>query len=239
MVRLSRFAVMTALAISAVAITSRPALAEDGSSLVQSGAVHATAVPDFLVKGLAANTAEQGQSSNGQTRHEGVGIGVKGGFLFPSFAKAQGSGFKDKTGWMLGIFFGGNRPGVIGVMGEIQYGKRSGELLTTTLDQYFIEIPILARINVGTSTLNGVSVYGIVGPVFDINLNTKLNGVKIEDKYQSLDVGLLIGGGVEITRFLIEARYNQGFKNVLKSGGGGTSDIKSHSVAIEVGLRFN
>jgi hypothetical protein len=240
MFRQSRSAAIVALVFSAMAIATRPALADDASASIRQSVANATVNSDFLVKGFATSTAaEQGQSSNGQVRHEGVGIGVKGGFLWPSFAEAQGTGFKDDSGWLLGIFFGGNRPGVVGVMGEIQYGLKKGSLASNTLKQYFVEIPILARINVGASTLNGVSVYGLVGPVFDINLQTKLNDIKIEDKYQSLDIGLLIGGGVEITRFLVEARYNQGFKNVLKAEGGGTSDIKSHSFAIEFGVRFN
>ncbi len=240
MFRLSRSVAIVALSIGALAVHTSPALAQSDSTTLRLPAADATlATSGFLVKGIATNNAEGQQSSSGQTRHEGIGFGVKGGFLWPSFAEAQGSGFEDKTGWLAGIFFGGNRPGTIGVMGEIQYGKKSGEAGNNTLDQYFLEIPILLRINAGTNSINGISFYGMAGPVFDINLNTKLNGVKIEDKYQSLDVGLLIAGGVEITRFIVEARYNQGFKNTLKSGGGGTSDLKSKSFALEVGLRFN
>jgi hypothetical protein len=239
MFRPLRSVAVVALTISALAISTRSALADEASTSIRQSVANATVSSDFLVTGMAATNAAQDQSSNGQVRHEGVGIGVKGGFLWPSFAEAQGAGFKDDSGWMLGIFFGGNRPGVVGVMGEIQYGLKKGSLASDTLKQYFIEIPILARINVGASTLNGISVYGLVGPVFDINLQTKLNDIKIEDKYQSLDIGLLIGGGVEITRFLVEARYNQGFKNVLKAEGGGNTDLKSHSFAIEFGVRFN
>lgn len=192
----------------------------------------------FLTAGMA-----QGQQPppppGGNPRHEGIGFGVKGGFLWPSFAEAQGSGFEDKTGWMAGIFFGGNRPGTIGVMGEVQYGKKTASFGSIDLEQYFLEIPVLARINAGANSLNGINVYGIVGPVFDINLKTKLNNLDVKDAYEDLDIGLLIGGGVEITRFIIEARYNKGFKNVLKSSGAATSDIKTHSFAVEVGFRFN
>jgi hypothetical protein len=192
----------------------------------------------FLTAGMA-----QGQQPppppGGNPRHEGIGIGVKGGFLWPSFAEAQGTGFKDKTSWMAGVFFGGNRPGTIGVMGEVQYGKKSASLGNIDAEQYFLEIPILARINAGANSLNGLLGYFMVGPVFDINLKTKLRGVDVKSAYEDLDIGLLIAGGVEITRFLVEARYNRGFKNVLKSTGGRTTDIKSESFAIQLGFRFN
>ena len=37
----------------------------------------------------------------------------------------------------------------------------------------------------------------------------------------SLDLGIIGGAGVEISRFLVEARMNWGIKNVAKASGGG------------------
>ncbi len=239
MFRQSRSLAIVALSVSALVVTTRPALADGTSASLRQSVASAsvTAAPNFLVTGITTNTAEQ-QSSNGNTRHEGVGIGVKGGFLFNNFKQAQAS-IDNKAGWLAGIFFGGNRPGVVGVQGEILYAKKSYAITGQTTDLYFLEIPILMRINAGSSSLNGLSFYGIVGPAFDINLKSKLNGVDVKDSYESLDIGLIFGGGVEITRFLIEARYNNGLKNVLKSTGGSTTDLKTRSFALMAGFRFN
>ena len=75
------------------------------------------------------------------------------------------------------------------------------------------------RVNIGSRSRNGVSIYGLVGPVFDINLKASLNDLDVKSKYESLDFGILGGVGIEITRFLVEgALTTKGLRNVLKSG---------------------
>src|SRR5262245_14712240 len=48
---------------------------------------------------------------------QGFGFGIKVGPLFSTFNQ-EGVTFENKTGFLGGIWFGGNRPGLIGVMGE-------------------------------------------------------------------------------------------------------------------------
>lgn len=94
--------------------------------------------------------------------------------------------------------------------------------------------------NIGSANKNkGAIVYGLGGPVFDILLQSKLAGVDVKSKYESLDMGILIGAGVEVSRFLSEGRYNIGLKNVLKASGAGSTDVKSKSFAVLAGVRFN
>src|SRR5262245_52955346 len=96
--------------------------------------------PSFLTAGLASAV----QGSRGQS-HQGFGIGVKGGFLFSSAKSAQ-QDFGNKGGYALGIFFGGNRTGVLGVMGEILYAQRKlgpeGAADADLIKVNYIEIPI-------------------------------------------------------------------------------------------------
>jgi hypothetical protein len=208
-----RVLLRAALAISALAIPVLPAGAQTFGLLEQAaGKANAAGTTDttFLTAGMLAQAPPGGRGP----RHGGVGFGIKGGFLFSSFDAAN-QDFKNHYGWLAGIFFGGNRPGVLGVQGEIQYAKKGAEISSTKIDQYFLEIPILLRLNAGTNSLNGVNVYGLVGPVFDINLKTEQNDIDVKDNYESLDLGILFGGGIEITRFLVEARYNKGLRNVL------------------------
>jgi hypothetical protein len=237
MFRQSRFIAIVALAVSALAASTRPALAEaDGASVRQSvaNATPAT-VPTFLVKGLAANSAAQDpQSSNGNPRHEGLGIGAEIGPIFSGFDAAQ-ENLKGNTGFEGGIFFGGNRPGTVGVMGKLLYAVKGGD--GTKL--HYLEIPILLRVNAGSNSLNGVLVYFLGGPAFDILLKGSQNGVNVKKNYQSLDIAVQFGAGVEITRFFVEGMYTKGLKNVLDSGGANAIDIKTHSFALLVGVRFN
>jgi hypothetical protein len=172
---------------------------------------------------------------------EGFGIGAKIGPIFASYSSAAAS-FDTNTGIEGGIWFGGNRGGLIGVMGEVLYAqkKQSVSGLTGSTTLQYLEIPILMRVNVGSRSRSGVSVYGLVGPVFDVNLTAKLNDLDVKSKYESLDYGVLGGVGIEITRFVVEARYNWGLLNVLKSDNAANiTDLKSRSFAVLFGFRFN
>jgi hypothetical protein len=227
--------------VSALVSLAVPARAQTPGPL-QESAVSAV-VDDSIDMALQAGGAPQQTPPppppGNYNRSEGFGVGAKIGPLFTSYTSATVA-FDTNTGWEGGIWFGGNRGGTVGVMGEIMYAqkKQSVSGLTGTTLQY-LEIPILVRINIGSRSRNGVSVYGLVGPVFDINLKAKQNGLDVKSNYESLDYGILFGGGVEITRFLVEARYNKGLANVFKNTGANFTDIKSQSFAVLFGFRFN
>ena len=181
---------------------------------------------------LAGTAHAQGTSTGG-----GVGFGIKGGPIFSSFDAAQ-EDFGNNSGFQGGLFFGGNRRGVIGVQGELLYAKKGAE----AVDIYYLEIPILLRINIGSRSLNGVNVYGLGGPVADVQIKaTDADGDSVTDLFERADVGFLLGGGIEITRFLVEARYNWGLRNVTRDGliDFGVAEIKNRSFAVLFGIRFN
>jgi len=195
--------------------------------------------PSFLVSGMVSQqpaAPPPAQSSTG-----GLGFGIKGGWIYSSFSQA-GESLDSRGGWEAGIFFGGNRGGVVGLMGELLYARKSFEegvvLKTTNLD--YFEIPVLLRLNIGSSNKNkGVIFYGLAGPVFDINLKAEQDGVDVSDDYEKFDIGVLLGGGLEISRIILEARYNWGLKNLLKNSGALSGDLKNQTFALIGGIRFN
>ena len=161
----------------------------------------------FLVAGMAQS---QNQPSRSSGHSQGFGIGVKGGPIFSKFQEAN-TNFSNNTGFEGGIFFGGNRPGGVGVMGEVLYAKKGSKDASgnVTVDSYYLEIPILLRVNIGSANKNtGVLVYGIGGPVFDVLLKSQQNGIDVKSNYESLDLGIIGGVGIEVSRFLVEGRYN-------------------------------
>jgi hypothetical protein len=232
-------AVLTA---SAVVIATLPAGAQTNEGLILSGKASATGTgtSSFLTSGMVEQSAPPG---GGGAPASGAGIGVKLGPLFTSYSAASCDGcFNTNTGFEGGIWFGGNRGGRVGVMGEVLYAKKKqeGSGLTGSTSLQYLEIPILARINIGSRSRNGISIYGLVGPVFDVNLKASIGDRDVKSNYESLDFGLLGGVGIEITRFLVEGRFNQGLRNVLKSDNSAAfGDIKTHSFAVLFGLRFN
>jgi hypothetical protein len=168
---------------------------------------------------------------------DGVGVGAKFGPLFPSVSGEAFTTFKNRTGWMGGIWFGSSTAGDVGVQAEIMYAKKNvPDALGRDIDLRYLELPVMLRINVGPS--NRVGGYIIAGPAFDVNLRSELNGVDVGEQYEGLDLGLIGGAGVEITRFLVEARYNWGLRNIAKANLA-TTKIKTRTFAILFGMRFS
>lgn len=193
----------------------------------------------YLVFGLLAIASFLVVSPARAQQDSGVGFGVKGGWLYSSFSEANDD-FDNNNGWAAGLFFGGNRDGVIGLQGEVLYAKKGAKEGDSAVDLHYLEIPILARVNLGSSNRNaGAIVYAIGGPVLDVRLKAQQNSLNVKDNYESTDVGVIGGAGVEISRFLLEARYNWGLRNILKSGGGPATELKNRSFAVLAGFRFN
>lgn len=169
----------TITAIAAVATLSLAATA-------QAQTKHLGDSSSFLVAGMAQGQAQQVRS----TTASGFGFGVKGGLLFSSYREAHTS-YKNNNGWEAGIFFGGNRPGGVGVMGEVLYAKKGARDASGTfaVNNYYLEIPVLLRVNIGSSNRNtGAIVYGIAGPVADILLKADLDGVDVKKNYETLEI---------------------------------------------------
>lgn len=181
-------------------------------------------------------------------RHEGIGIGVKGGPLFSDLTN-EGSEdfFERRTGYQFGVFFGGNRPGLVGVMAEVNYGEKGGVNPADSDDHYdvrFVSVPVLLRVNAGSRSLSGISAYGIVGPQLDWLISQKIffgdDEFDVSDDTEGFEASLVVGAGVEITRFIVEARYIHGLKALAKDFDfADAQDLKSKAFAILFGFRFN
>jgi hypothetical protein len=171
---------------------------------------------------------------------EGIGVGLKGGLLFSSLDFGRNDDFlENRTGLIGGLFIGGNRGGLLGLEADIFYARKGSRLPTNRdLDLHMLEIPVLLRLNAGSRSLGGVSLYGLAGPAMDFRLKSEFNGLDIVDFTEGYDVNLVLGGGVEITRFLAEVRYNHGLRNISKNFSQ-SREIKTRAFAVLVGVRFN
>ena len=168
---------------------------------------------------------------------QGIGVGVKGGFLHTQFKVDDAT--ESGEGWMAGLFFGGNRPGTIGFMGEANIlAKRSGDGNNASTIYYF-QVPALLRVNIGSSStsLDSAIVYAIGGPAIDLKIGEDLAGVSDSDEIESVDVSMVFGVGFEISRFIVEGRGTWGFRNIAKQSD--QVDVKTRTFAILAGLRFN
>lgn len=201
--------------------------------------VLAVGVSSAFAQGAPAQAQQQPQN---QPRHEGIGVFLLGGPLFGKLSDVESLDTDRKTGWLFGVGLGGNRPGAVGVEADILYGKR-GETEKGThedFDMHVVHVPVMARINVGSQSLNGVSGFGVIGPSIDWVFKSTLGGVDISDDTAGFTVGLVVGGGVEITRFIVQGRYMRGLRAIDRTFNVGQSQkIKTEEFAILFGVRFN
>jgi preprotein translocase subunit SecG len=179
------------------------------------------------------------QSSGG-----GVGFGVEFGLTRATIhAEDAGDFIKGRTGVMGGIWFGGNRNGRVGFMGEIAYVIKGAknEVTDRDLKLHYLEIPALFRVNIGQRGRNGVTVYPLFGPVVDIQLKGSLDGLDVKDQFNGFDLGAIGGVGVEAARVGLEARGNWGLRSLQKKGNGfgGLEEGKNFTLEVLVKLRIN
>jgi hypothetical protein len=144
----------------------------------------------------------------------GIGFGAAFGISKTSLRGDEDEGLLDgRAGIIGGVWFGGNRSGTVGVGADVLYGIRKFEDFGDDLEQHYLEVPVLLRVNFGSRNRNGAIVYGVAGPVVDIKLSTKLDDVDVTDDYAGTDVGLIGGVGVEVARIGFEMRGNWGLRS--------------------------
>ncbi len=147
----------------------------------------------------------------------GVGIGALAGLARSSARFDTSDVFESSAGngVMFGIWFGGNRNGRVGFMGELNYVVKKATVDFLEGKITYLEIPALFRINLGSRSRNGASVYALVGPVIDIKLKGTENGEDVGDFYNGFDIGVMAGAGVEVNRAGFEVRGNWGQRSIF------------------------
>jgi hypothetical protein len=177
---------------------------------------------------------------------DGVGFGIKGGVTYPDFS-TDDLELDNRTGWQAGLFFGGNRNGVVGLQGEVNWVRHEtdvpsiGSLPAGAVRLDYIQVPVLLRLNAGTKSSYNFDLYGIVGPSFEVLVRDEVSGfggpTTSDYQFENVNVGLMFGGGIELSRFILEARYSKGLRTINKDLD--ISDITVNSFAVLAGLRFN
>jgi hypothetical protein len=189
---------------------------------------------------FAQATVTQTTTISQDTDNGGIGFGIKGGPLFSSLSSdAVTSPLDTRTGWIGGLFIGGNRKGVVGVGVDVLYARKNVSTPTGDTNLDYLEVPIYLRINIGASSASGARLYAVAGPVFDVRLKGELQfDTSIPKQTEGVDVGIQGGAGVEFARLMIEGRYTKGLRDIGKELTLGQK-ITTQSFAIMVGLRLN
>ena len=178
----------------------------------------------------------------------GFGIGVLGGLTFTTQSTEENQFNLDttgETGFLLGAWVGVNRDGLLGLTGELSYVTKRLSVTYGTIPPLrskseYVEVPVLLRINIGARSGSKPSLYFVAGPVFDINFGGQEDGE--DDSYESTDIGLMVGAGLEVNRVGIEGRYSWGLQSALSPAAAtlrGFGSAKLNTLQIVGKFRFN
>ena len=133
---------------------------------------------------------------------------------------------------------GGSRDKVVGLQGEFNWLRKNSETeggQQIRID--YLQVPVLLRVNAGSSSANGVAAYGIVGPAIELKIADELQGITLDDGFEGADVSLVFGGGIEAARIILEARWEKGLRRINNNFSDFT-EIKKQAFTILFGIRF-
>lgn len=184
-----------------------------------------------------------------QPRPAEAQIGVKAGLSSATISFEPESGSPDlsetraRNGWVGGVFLllTGNKIG--GWQIEFLYQQKGARNLLRVDDELslaYFAIPVLLHVD-AWQTKGSTAVYLVGGASVDFNLRAsyEADGARedVKDDTRPTDVGLHLGGGLEVGRLTIDARYSWGLLGVFEDGDlEGT--FKNRAFAVTAGLRF-
>jgi hypothetical protein len=120
-----------------------------------------------------------------------------------------------------------------------QRGARN-ELSDTTMRIAYLDVPLLVRWGSMTTDATHFHVFGGVVPSFKLTVSTTDDiGVlssDITDEVKPMDLGLLIGAGVDRGAWSIDGRYNFGLTNVNDRDD--LAEYRNRQFSVNVGYRF-
>ena len=172
------------------------------------------------------------------------GFGIKGGLnyngngdFFDSAENASRSPDKN-VGYHIGVF--GKLGNKIYVRPELVYTSTKSDYNEGDLKLNKLDVPVL----VGVKVIGPLHVFA--GPAFQYILNTKFDGVTIDDIENDFSVGLHIGAGVNLGKLGVDIRYERGFSenevNFINSNittlAGDRVDTRPDQVIISLSLKI-
>ena len=200
--------------------------------------------PEFSVSAADLRLTDAPRLPAMQNRAQGIGFGVLAGLQRSTVDDEVDS--ETGNGLMLGAWVGGNKGGRVGFTGEFIYIMRKFDLEDVDGDGENDEfksssfaIPAVFHVNFGRGGPEDPMGYVLAGPVFTFLLTQKLNGEDLgeDEPFKGADIGVMVGGGLEIFRLAFEVRYNIGLRNI--SSEGETGDIKTRQLEFVVKFRFS
>jgi hypothetical protein len=181
-------------------------------------------------------------------------LGIKGGLNFANVRNASSINSSSRSGFNVGLFFGGAPKGLIASRTEILFSRQGYDYKsgtnTGTVNLDYIMVPQMMGINISKYFMlqAGIQMAYLINAKVDSTTNGSAGNNpynKIMDYYNRFDYGF--GLGAELHPFkglLVGAKYNIGLGKIYKDAQSGqmptfsSIDAKNNLVQIFVGWRF-
>ena len=183
---------------------------------------------------LAAADSTLAQSSEPGSQETRVVYGVKAGPAFYGLG-SEGFDFRIRTGIAGGFYIATARSSRVGAVAEALFVSRgatrrrsNGETQTWKLSA--LEVPVLLRLNALGSSGSDAALFVVMGPAIDVRLKSE---VSLNAPTTRFDFSAVIGMGLQVGRWSLEARYTRGLRDLTAF----PDSIKSRSASVLLGFQ--
>ena len=163
-----------------------------------------------------------------------IKFGIKGGVNFEHFKLKDAREkltFDNSVGWQAGVLLQAKIPVIgLGVQPELLYTVKKADVANESNRIQYFEVPLNVRFGLN---LLVVRPYLMGGPYFSYALKTE--GTVFKPQINKFDWGIGLGGGVEIWKLQLGARYSWGLQNVSKVK---EFEMKNNTFSVSLGLLF-
>lgn len=188
----------------------------------------------FVVTLIPARALAQDQPAAAVERPSpgDIGVGLKGGGMFASLDQGRFN-WRGGGGITAGLFIEAWQRHKFGVTTEFTYAERDASNLGGSAHLQFIEVPVLVRVTLVESSRGRTGVYAVAGPALDFNVRSTPSG-GASTNFNAVDVGAIVGVGLNVRRFVVEARENVGLRQLQDN----TPGLTSRAFLVTFGVRL-
>lgn len=165
-------------------------------------------------------------------------FGVKGGLNYTTFNDTENVEYK--PGFLIGAFMNLNIPASpMSIQPEVlytQYGAKADNA-DFEFDVSYVQVPVLLKFGFKTPAASP-NVY--FGPYMSFNTGAKVENndgsINLEDNAKDTEYGVIVGAGVDVSKFRLGLRYSAGLSNVADDNF--NDSAKNGGIALTVGVAF-
>ncbi len=157
-----------------------------------------------------------------------VALGVKGGLNFANInTNSVSAAYNSRTGYHAGAFVN-IKLTKIAIQPEVIYSVQGADAASGNYELGYINVPILLKFYL----IGGLNLQA--GPQFGFLSSATSGGVDIKNLVESSETSVALGAGFDISKFVIDARYNLGLSDVDKS----STEAKNQVFQLSVGFKL-